>query len=266
MKELRGKVVLITGAAHGIGMETARAFAREGSRVVLTDIHEERLAGAVAELAEDGHQVYGIQVDLRDKEDIYSMIDKTQRDVGGIDVLVNNAGVVYTRLMEDMSEKEITDTVEVNLYAPIWTVRRALPGMIARRSGHIVNVASVAGKATNPYMAVYCATKFGVIGFTDTLNQELHYHNIQTTVVNPGWVNSGMFKGARRIPLARWQHPSVIANAILYAVKNNKSEVHRPRLMWFGGILRALLGPKLMARAWRLFRSDNLFKKVEGYQ
>lgn len=267
MRDLRGKVVLITGGAHGIGKETARAFAREGARLVLSDINQERLDETVGELTAEGHEVIGLQVDLRDREQVYGMVDEATERMGSLDVLVNNAGVVFARQIIDLNDREITDMMEVNLYAPIWSTKRALKYMIQKNSGHIVNIASAAGKTTNPYLSVYCATKFGVVGFTDAIHQELHRLGIGTTTVNPGWVSSGMFKGARPIPLiTRWKPPAFIAGAIVDAVMKNRSEIHRPRFMWIGGLLRAILGPRLMARLWRLFKADRLFSRVEGYE
>jgi all-trans-retinol dehydrogenase (NAD+) len=266
MIDLRGKVVLVTGAAHGIGLETARAFAREGARVVLADIHLQRLEDAVRVLREAGHNAEGIQADLRTREQVYRMVDRAVETAGRVDVLVNNAGVVFARRIWEIGDEEIEDTVNVNLLAPIWATRRALVGMIERGAGHIVNIASAGGKITNSYISVYCATKFAVVGFTDAIHQELHGTGVGTTAVNPGWISSGMFKGARRIPFTRWKPPRFIAESIVFAVQRDKAEIHRPRLMWFGGILRAVLGPKAMAFLWRLFRADRLFANVRGYE
>lgn len=267
MKDLRGKVVLITGAAHGIGKETAWAFAREGALLVLADIHAGRLEEAVGDLNREGHDAIGIQMDLRERDQVNLMVDRAIDEAGRIDILVNNAGVVFARRIWEISDREVIDTVNVNLLAPIWAIRRVLPGMMERGRGHIVNIASAAGKATNPYISVYCATKFAVVGLTDAVYQELHGTGITTTTVNPGWVSSGMFKGARPIRLfTHWKPPRFVAESIVLAVKRNKAEIHRPRLMWFSGLFRAVLGPRVMAVLWRLFRSDKLFARVEGYE
>ncbi len=267
MKDLRDKVVLITGAAHGIGRETSWAFAREGARVVLADVHAGRLEEAVGDLKRAGHDAIGIQVDLKDRDQVKEMVDRAVSEAGHVDVLVNNAGVVFAGRIWELSDREVDDTISVNLLAPIWATRRVLPGMIERGYGHIVNIASAAGKATNPYISVYCASKFAVVGFTDAVHQELHGTGIGTTVVNPGWIKTGMFKGARPIRLfTHWNPPRLIAESIVMAVKKNKAEIHRPKLMWFAGLFRAVFGPKLMAKLWRLFRADRLFARVEGYQ
>lgn len=267
MKDLRGRVVLITGAAHGIGKETAWAFAREGARVILADIHAGRLEEAVGDLKRAGHDAIGIQVDLKERDQVKGMVDRAISEAGRVDVLVNNAGVVFAGRIWEISDREVDDTISVNLLAPIWATRRVLPGMMERGHGHIVNIASAAGKATNPYISVYCATKFAVVGFTDAVHQEMHGTGIGTTTVNPGWIDSGMFKGSKPIPLfTSWKPPRVVAESIVMAVKKNKAEIHRPKLMWFGGLFRAVFGPRLMAILWRLFRADRLFKRVEGYE
>lgn len=265
MRDLRGKVVLVTGAAHGIGKATAKAFAREGARLVLVDIHQQRLDETVNELREAGCEVVGIQADLRRRNLVYDMVDRAIEETGAIDVLVNNAGIVFTGKFEDLSEQEIEDTLNVNLYAPIWAVRRALPHMLARDSGHIVNVASALGKVTNPFVSVYCATKFGVIGFTDTLYQELRDTGVGITTVNPGWITSGMFKGAKRLSFVKWRPPEFVGDSIVEAVKLDRVEINRPRIMWLGGFLRALLGPRILWYLWRLGKADKMFSRVVGY-
>jgi len=265
MKDLRNKVVLITGAAHGIGRETALAFAREGARLVLADVQQARLDETVSELKRAGHDVLGIQVDLRRREQVYEMIDRSGREMGPIDVLVNNAGVVHAMQITDLTEEQIEDMIDVNLKAPIWTTKRLLPEMIERRSGHIVNIGSVAGKITLPYLSVYCATKSAVIGFTDTIYQELHRYGVHTSLVNPGFVDSGMFKGAGTLPMIPWVSPRFIAEAIVRGVKANRLELHAPRIIWIGGFLRLFLGQRTLSWVWRRMRVFHTFGNVVGY-
>lgn len=267
MKDLAGKVVLVTGGAHGIGLETARAFARAGARVVVADVNQQWLDEAVKDLRAGGHEAKGIRVDLREREQVYEMIDRATWEMGQIDILVNNAGVVFPRRIMDIDEEEINDTLKVNIHAPIWATKKVLPQMMERRLGHIVNIGSAAGKTTNPYISVYCATKFAVVGFTDSLHQELHGSGIETTLVNPGWIKSGMFKGAKRVKLlTRWVPPELVARKIIDAVVKSKAEIHVPRMMWIGGFLRAILGPKVMDFLWRLFRGQDLFAGVVGHE
>lgn len=267
MKDLKGKVVLVTGGGHGIGRETALAFAREGARVVVADVNQAWLDETVEMLEREGCRATGVQVDLREREQVESMVDRAVSEAGPVDVLVNNAGIVYTKRFVDLSGSEIQDTLDVDLMAPIWACRRVAPSMLERGSGHIVNVSSAVGKTSNPFLSVYCASKFGLVGFTDTLQQELGPRGVGTTVVNPGWISSGMFSGAKRIALiTRWSPPEYVAGIIVSAVKKNRAEVHVPRIMWIGGFLRALLGPKVMAVLWRLFGGDSLFASVKGHE
>lgn len=265
--EVKGKVVLVTGAAHGIGKATAFQFACEGARLVIADIHQGRLEEAVAELREAGYEALPIVVDLREKEQVDRMVDQAIEEMGRLDILVNNAGIVFAKKIMDIEEREIRNMLLVNLHAPIWSIKRALPHMLERRSGYIVNLCSAAGKTTNAYLSVYCSTKFGMVGLTDAVHQELHGTGIKTLAVNPGWIQSGMFKGSKPIRfVTRWKPPSYVARAIVYAVQRNKAEIHRPRIMWFGALLRSLLGPRIMAKGWRLFRGDRLFSRTVGYE
>lgn len=266
MKDISGKVVLITGGGHGIGRETAIAFAREGARVAIADVNDAWLEETLAELKKVSPDAMGIRADLRDREHVFDMVDRVESEMGSVDILINNAGVVHTRLFYELDENQISDMIDVDLLAPIWACKRAIPGMLRRGYGHIVNVASVAGKSTNPYLSVYCAAKFGLVGFTDTLHQELAHRGIETTLVNPGWVASGMFSGAKRVALlTKWISPGDVAAAILKGVKESRAEIHVPRSMWFAGFLRVILGQKIMTKLWRVFRGDSLFAEVKGH-
>ena len=160
MDNIRGKTIAITGAARGIGYATAKALLARGARVVIGDRDVALQESAVADLTKLG-QVSGYPLDVTDRESFATFLDKARTDGGGhIDVLINNAGVMPIGPFLDQSEQTIRSTIEVNFYGVLTGCQLVLPEMVARRSGHIVNIASLAGMLAVPGQVVYAGTKF----------------------------------------------------------------------------------------------------------
>ncbi|HOF64394.1 MAG TPA: SDR family NAD(P)-dependent oxidoreductase, partial [Dermatophilaceae bacterium] len=212
MKSVQGKNVLITGAAMGMGRLFAeRAISEGAAKVVLWDLQEDRLNQTLAELADAAaaHDVVlsGFVVDVSDLDDVRVSADAVRADVGHVDVLVNNAGVVRgnTYFWESDSTKDTKLTVDVNTLAPMYVAREFLPGMIASSADcRVLNLSSAAGFTPNPRMAVYAASKWAVIGWSDSVRLELKQAGIahvMVTTVCPYYVNTGMFAGAKSAPL-----------------------------------------------------------------
>jgi len=235
--DLRGKSVLITGAASGMGRALALAFAREGAVVLPADVDEPAL-GETSGLLEDlGVRNRPYAVDVSDREQVFAVAAKVREEFGGPDVLVNNAGVF---VWEDFVDTTLADwewLMGVNLWGPILTIKAFLPGMMERKSGHIVNIASLGGLVTMPTLSAYSATKFGLVGLTETLQHELGPHGISVTLVCPGNIRTPIadhikVRGYDREKLIRMSYgvmPRMAADKaaaiILRAVKKRRSLV-----------------------------------------
>ena len=166
MDNIRGKTIAITGAARGIGHATAKALLARGARVVIGDRDVAVLESAVAGLSKFG-QVAGYPLDVTDKESFATFLDKARTDGDGhIDVLINNAGVMPVGPFLEQSEQAIRSSIEVNFYGVLTGCQLVLPEMVKRRSGHIINIASMAGMVAVPGQVVYAGTKFAVVGLS----------------------------------------------------------------------------------------------------
>ena len=182
---------IVTGGSRGIGFAIARAILRSGGRVMITGRDDKRLHDAVqslAKLVRDPTRVAGTVVDVRDRAGIERLIDDTARRFGGLDTLVNNAGVgVFTEVAK-MTDDEWEDVIETNLTGVFYCSRAAIPELRKAGGAWIINIASLAGRNYFPGGAAYCASKAGLIAFTESLMQEVRYDDIRVTVIMPGSV------------------------------------------------------------------------------
>src|SRR6478736_3934404 len=183
MLNISGKTIAITGAARGIGFATAKALLARGARVVIGDRDVALQESAVAGLGKLG-QVSGYPLDVTDRDSFATFLDKARTDGGGhIDVLINNAGVMPIGSFLEQSEQSIRSAIEVNLYGVLTGCQLALPDMVARRRGHIINIASLSGLIPVPGQVVYVGAKFGVVGLSGALADEMAPHGVEVSVV-----------------------------------------------------------------------------------
>ena len=261
MTTLPGKVVLITGAARGMGKLHAMNFASEGSRVIITDVDEEELRKAAGEIGSPGFEVHAYTLDVSDREACFALAVKAASEVGPIDILVNNAGVVECGDVLGATEHSIRRMMDVNYLGQVWMMQAVVPEMVRRCSGHVVNVCSSAGKVGVVRLGPYCATKFAMIGLTDSIRPELQGSGVRFTIVNPGFVKTGMFAGARVPPITRWQDPQRIADALTRAVKKNRTEICVPGFsIRLAAVLRGLCIPRITDWMNRLFMANRSFR------
>ncbi len=253
------RTVVITGAARGIGLATARALVARGARVVIGDRDLAALESAVAGLSELG-VASGHPLDVTDPQSFAAFLDKARTDGGGhVDVLINNAGVMPIGGFLTQTDEAIRTSIEVNFCGVLTGCRLALPEMVRRRSGHIINIASLAGVMAVPGQVVYAGTKFAVVGLSTALADEFAAHGIDVTVVMPPFTNTELISGTRPVAANRPAEPADIAAAIIKVLDKPKTHVSIP-----GGVrvplgIIALLGPR--GRRWvqRRTGSDRVF-------
>ncbi len=257
MEDLRQKIVLVTGAARGMGRFDAELFCREGSVVVITDVDEAELNKVAGELKARGHEVYPYALDVSDRAACFALAEKVKAEVGTVDVLINNAGITDCSEVLDLAEDSVRRMMEVNYMGQVWMLQAFVPDMVKRGSGHVVDMCSVAGKVGAANMGGYCATKAAMLALTDAIRIELRKSGVNFTIVNPSFVSTGMFEGGARSLISPWQTPEQVAEKILKGVKKNRAEVCAPsgpvRLAAF---LRGICMPKLTDFSLHLFGLD----------
>lgn len=187
---ITGKAVVITGASSGMGAAAARHLAGKGAAVVLGARRTDRIDALVAEITEAGGKAIAVATDVTKRDDLQRLVAAAVETYGRIDVLINNAGVMPLSPLERVKVDEWDQMIDVNLKGVLYGVAAALPHMIAQKSGHIINVSSVAGHKLFGGSAVYSATKFAVRALSEGLRQEMAPHNIRTTIISPGAVKT----------------------------------------------------------------------------
>ena len=253
--QLRDRSVIVTGASRGIGAAVAVAAAAKGARVGVLA----RSAGDLeAVLSRLGGRGASAVADVSDPVALAGAIGTLEKSIGPVDVLVANAGIGAYGPFADIEASEVERLVQVNVLGTIYAIRAVLPGMIARRRGHIVTMGSIAGRIGSPFEAVYSATKFAGVGLTEALAVEVEPYGIGVSIVNPGPVETN-FGEARGHPYDR-ERPKpvsaeVVANAVVDAVERDKHEVYVPRSFGPAVVIRHLV-PRLLR--WGTRRS---FKK-----
>ena len=223
---LEGKVALVTGAARGIGLATARRLAAEGAAVVLADVIEDEARRAADALAAEGRRALAVRADVSRREDVAAMVRAAEEAFGRLDILVNNAGIGDKAApIEQQSDADWDTVMAVNLKSVYLCCQAAIPGMKARRYGRIVNVASIAGKEGNPNMVPYSTAKAGVIGLTKALAKEVGADGISVNAVSPAVIETTLLEQltpeqvqymVQRIPLGRVGQPEEVAALIAW--------------------------------------------------
>jgi short-subunit dehydrogenase len=191
--ELRGAIVVITGASSGIGRATAVAFAGRGATVVGAARREERLDDLVGEVERDGGRALAVRCDVADPSQVEALRDRVREAFGRTDVLVNNAGIAGGGPFADQSIEQIERVIRVNCLGVLYCTKAFLPLMLEARKGHIVNVSSLAGRFATPGASVYTATKHAVVAFSEALHYEVAGRGVLVTTVNPGFVRTEGF-------------------------------------------------------------------------
>ena len=222
--KIQGSNVLITGGASGIGRLMGQmALLRGAAALIIWDINEANIQATVQELSPLG-QVYAHRVDVGNVDNVHEAYLATVQECGAVDILINCAGIVTSNHTFDRVDiSEIDRTIRINTIAPMYVAREMLPDMLSRNRGHICNIASAAGMLGNPRMAVYAASKWAAIGWSESIRIEMDERRsgVHVTTVAPYYINTGMFDGVRSvIPIL---NPAKTARKILRAIERNKN-------------------------------------------
>lgn len=282
-KSVEGQVCVITGAGSGLGRLFALEFARRRATLVLWDINRqsneetaelvreiykemswtEGSSGSVQELPLFQPKVYTYVCDVSKRESVYSTAEKVRKDVGNIDVLINNAGVVSGHHLLECPDELIERTMMVNCHAHFWTTKAFLPTMLELNHGHIVTVASSLGLFTTAGIEDYCASKFGAIGFHESLSHEMKAADkdgIKMTLVCPFLVDTGMFKGCKirkeMAPFFPPLKPEYCVQQAMRAILTDQPMICTPRVMYMVTLMKTILPFDAVVCMYRFIGAD----------
>ncbi len=242
MSDFNGRVVLITGGASGIGKIMGRLALEKGAaHLVLWDRDAAALAETAAGWAFAASRIHTRQIDLTQTARLAGACQDLLASLGHVDILINNAGIVTGKLFQDYTHAEIDATMQVNILACMHLTRLLLPQMLARGAGHVCNIASAAGLISNPRLSVYCASKWALIGWSESLRLEMEMQRskVKVTTVAPYYIHTGMFAGVRSLmPIL---DPAATARRIVRAVERNRIFLKLPWLINLLPLAKGLL-------------------------
>ena len=245
---LEGKVALVTGGTHGIGMACGMALGQAGAKVCINDINEEKLADAKKEYAEAGLEVYTLVFDVTDEASVDAGISKIETEVGDIDILVNNAGIIKRVPILDMPVAEFEQVIDVDLIAPFIVGKRVAPKMIEKREGKIINMCSMMSRYGRNSVSAYASAKGGLKMLTANMCCEWAKYNIQVNGIGPGYIATAQTAPIRvgghpfndlvmtRTPADRWGEPEDVGNAALFLASKAADFINGTVLYVDGGI------------------------------
>ena len=246
-RSIENKIALITGATSGMGLATAKLFSDEGAQVIVTDLNQDKINEVVEDILSHGKKCFGIKLDVTNSNEIKSTVDEVVNRFGGIDILINNAGIsIPTTISDDNYEEYWDNTFNVLLKAQVQLIREALPYIQKSESGRIVNISSTEGLGATPRQSPYTSAKHGVIGLTKSLAVELGSSGITINCICPGPIRTGMTEkipekdkevyARRRVPLKRYGEPEEVAHATLNFCLPSSSFINGAVLPVDGGL------------------------------
>lgn len=241
--DFKDKTLLVTGGASGIGKIMVRTALEKGAKAVaIWDLNEAGMQEVKTTFASLGGEIFLYPINLADVEAIKDAAQRTLEELKGIDLLINNAGIVVGKYFHEHSTAEIENSIKINTLSLMHLCNAFLPGMMDRNEGAICNIASLAGLISNPKMSVYCASKWAVIGWSDSLRLELKQleKKISVTTVMPYYISTGMFEGVKS-PIIPIVHPEKAVKKIINGIEKGKAIVALPLPYWFIRLSQGLL-------------------------
>ncbi len=252
---LKGKVALVTGGTHGLGMAIAKGLGNAGAKIVVNDIFQKKLDEAKAEYANEGLDVAIYKFDVTDEDAVIKGIAQIEAEVGPIDILVNNAGIIKRIPLEEMTVKEFSDVINIDLVAPFIMAKHVVKGMIQRGNGKIINMCSMMSELGRNTVGAYAAAKGGLKMLTKNMATEWAKHNIQSNGIGPGYFATTQTEPIRveghpfndfilnRTPAAKWGDPNDLQGAAIFLASNASNFVNGHILYVDGGILATIGKP-----------------------
>ncbi len=247
--DLTGKVALVTGGTHGIGMAIAKTLGAAGAKICVNDISDEKLTECKEEYKKAGLDVFTLNFNVTDVDAVDKGISKIEQEVGAIDILVNNAGIIIRKQILDMSVEDYKQVIDIDLVAPLIVAKRVAPGMIERRQGKIINMCSMMSVYGRNNVSAYASAKGGLKLLTANMTCEWAKYNIQINGIGPGYIATAQTAAIRegghpfndlvmtRTPAGRWGEPEDVGNASLFLASKASDFVNGHVLYVDGGIL-----------------------------
>jgi gluconate 5-dehydrogenase len=247
--DLTGKVALITGGTHGIGMAVGKTLGKAGAKICVNDIDQSRLDEAKKQYAEAGIDAFTVVFDVTSEEDVDKGISTIEKEVGTIDILVNNAGIIKRVKILDMPVEDFKKVIDVDLVAPLIVGKRVAPGMIEKRAGKIINMCSMMSIYGRNTVSAYASAKGGLKLLTASMCCEWAKYNVQVNGIGPGYIATAQTAPIRegnhpfndlvmmRTPAGRWGEPEDVGNAALFLASQASNFVNGHILFVDGGIL-----------------------------
>ncbi|MEE8263821.1 MAG: SDR family oxidoreductase [Gammaproteobacteria bacterium] len=267
MYSVAGKTMLVTGGNRGMGKLFCEHGIAEGAKVIIWATNDQTMKETAEELTRRSGEVHTYKVDVSDREAIAKAAENVLKEHGTVDILFNNAGIVVSSYFWEHTNDEIERTMRINSEAMMYICRAFLPGMMEKGAGRIVNMASAAGLLSNPKMSVYCASKWAVNGWSDSLRLELEekgYDNICVTTVTPGYVNTGMFEGVKAPLMTPILEPEPFVQKVWGSMKKGKVVVRSPLTVYLVAMMKGILPIRLFdfifGRIFGVYKSMDEFK------
>jgi gluconate 5-dehydrogenase len=247
--DLTGKVALITGGTHGIGMAIGKTLGKAGAKICVNDLSVEKLESCKAEYAKEGIDVYTLLFDVTNEDAVDKGISQIEKEVGPVDILVNNAGIIKRIPILEMKISEFEQVLDIDLVAPLIVTKRVAPGMIKRRNGKIINMCSMMSVYGRVTVSAYAAAKGGLKLLTESMCCEWAKYNVQINAIGPGYIATSQNAAIRenghpfndvvmcRTPAGRWGEPEDVGHAALFLASKAANFVNGQVLFVDGGIL-----------------------------
>ncbi|MCU0643662.1 MAG: SDR family oxidoreductase [bacterium] len=246
--DLTGKLALITGSGRGIGLTLAKGLAQAGCTIILNDIEEKRLEDAVSLLKKDGFTSHGVSFDVRDEKVIIEKIAFVEKEIGKIDILINNAGIQIRAPLEEFNSDDWRRLIDINLTGAFLVAKAVVQEMIKRKAGKIINICSIQSELARPTIAPYTASKGGIRNLTKGMATDWGKYNVQVNGIAPGYFKTEMTKAlyedpkfdawlCSRVPANRWGDPSELIGAAVFLSSKASDYVNGHLLYVDGGLM-----------------------------
>jgi short-subunit dehydrogenase len=263
VREISGRVVVVTGAGRGIGRAIALELARSGARLALADLDVTSAETVAAEIGRLGQHARAYALDVTKREDVAAIASRIERELGEIDIWINNAGIMCLGPFLDQPVSQDRSQMRVNFDGVVNGLRAVLPLMLKRRRGHIINIASAAGRVGTPYAAIYSATKHAVIGLTEAVRAEHLESGVDFTYVMPGVVRTELIAGAGEPAWPPVAAPEDVAKAVADAIQTKQVDVYVPKVARISVILPAFLPRFALEWIGKKLKIDQMFANVD---